>query len=885
MKRNIKIITIFVVLTILGSIMVSSAGAVDTNGFDYEKEVDRLIGLGIMLGDKEDFNPDSNITRAEFTTMIIRCLGVENIGHSEAYFTDITDDYWAKDEIMTAYHMGIVSGINGRFEPDSAVTYEQAIKMIVSCLGYDTIAQEFGGYPQGYIKVAVQERVLEGVSLKIGQKLSYGSAVILINNILEIPFLINRNFKDGGEFIKSGTGGTQEQTILKDALKLEPYYVQISEIDIKKHMIFVTSLKELNLKEKYDVSEKIDMLSFAEGYATIYVGIDDDIVYYIEMRDDIKVIYDFIEGINDNFETGGVYYPSGIESVYLRNDENEYQVEDIEVFYNDEKIINQPQQLVNCFAKVVIENDMITRMEAYQLNEGGIIYRADPDMIKYTKGEVNENIVLGFSSAKDLTIIIDGVLYSEMRDLKDEMIFDYWANEEEKKYIIVASTRKVQKVLSGASEDTLIFGDDTYDIDQRFGFYKYSNTVDKYKLDEPINYYIGKPVIIYIDDNKCVRYMKINLTQMDETEFLGVVVGTEHEGGSLIKNRKIKIFRLTPPQESTIYNVSEKMDNNSPITYEHAGRVASDLDGRGVFKFTINKLGEIIKIENIEYFHNRISRTSAFPENTEGFALGMYWNKATIFALLNVEGEFTVKFLTFANNISNFRATGNSFDDYKELIITSDYDIKENPIPSLIMLTGGTEFLNRGYSMYFVSKKIGKTADDTYTMTRMSGISLVKTEFPKEEIDNMGVKADCIVRLSSGYLGKYSMKVTKVYYLDDNPPNDKKTDTFSDTATNGFFAADRVLFRDENVMQFEIDGEPTPVYHIRDNLTVYERKKNGELVIAEDFVPSSAENWFKRKFAVDNISVGDKVWFAISDGQFPRAISMIIYEKSGMFPQ
>jgi hypothetical protein len=75
------------------------------------------------------------------------------------------------------------------------------------------------------------------------------------------------------------------------------------------------------------------------------------------------------------------------------------------------------------------------------------------------------------------------------------------------------------------------------------------------------------------------------------------------------------------------------------------------------------------------------------------------------------------------------------------------------------------------------------------------------------------------------------------------------------------------------------------VYHIRDNLTVYERKKNGELVIAEDFVPSFAENWFKRKFAVDNISVGDKVWFAISDGQFPRAISMIIYEKSGMFPQ
>jgi hypothetical protein len=57
---------------------------------------------------------------------------------------------------------------DGTFRPDDAVTYEQAIKMLICSIGYSTKAEELGGYPQGYVMIANQEGITSGTTNNVG---------------------------------------------------------------------------------------------------------------------------------------------------------------------------------------------------------------------------------------------------------------------------------------------------------------------------------------------------------------------------------------------------------------------------------------------------------------------------------------------------------------------------------------------------------------------------------------------------------------------------------------------------------------------------------------------------------------------------------------------
>jgi len=71
------------------------------------------------------FNPEGNITRAEFTALIVRSLYTK-LTESNGTFTDVPADAWYADIAETAYNLGITSGTGaGRFDPNSNITREQ----------------------------------------------------------------------------------------------------------------------------------------------------------------------------------------------------------------------------------------------------------------------------------------------------------------------------------------------------------------------------------------------------------------------------------------------------------------------------------------------------------------------------------------------------------------------------------------------------------------------------------------------------------------------------------------------------------------------------------------------------------------------------------------
>lgn len=102
----------------------------DISGHWAEAIIMELVNSGVVSGYPDaTFQPDKNITRAEFTTMLVKAFNLE--AKTGKDFADITN-HWAKDAIVTAASHGIVNGYDANsFGPDNNITREQMAVMIV----------------------------------------------------------------------------------------------------------------------------------------------------------------------------------------------------------------------------------------------------------------------------------------------------------------------------------------------------------------------------------------------------------------------------------------------------------------------------------------------------------------------------------------------------------------------------------------------------------------------------------------------------------------------------------------------------------------------------------------------------------------------------------
>jgi hypothetical protein len=92
----------------------------------------RLVIDGIKDG---EFEPDRDITRAEFAAIVIRALGIMRPGTGMDVFSDVTKDDWYYDSVYIAYEYGIISGYeNGNFVPEEKITREQAMTIIARAM-------------------------------------------------------------------------------------------------------------------------------------------------------------------------------------------------------------------------------------------------------------------------------------------------------------------------------------------------------------------------------------------------------------------------------------------------------------------------------------------------------------------------------------------------------------------------------------------------------------------------------------------------------------------------------------------------------------------------------------------------------------------------------
>ena len=91
------------------------------------------------------YEPDRNITRAEFAAIVVRALGLD-AGMGANSFTDVHDSDWFNGFIGTAVEYGIISGYgDGTFGPSDSITREQAMTMISRAMKLTGIKPDLTG--------------------------------------------------------------------------------------------------------------------------------------------------------------------------------------------------------------------------------------------------------------------------------------------------------------------------------------------------------------------------------------------------------------------------------------------------------------------------------------------------------------------------------------------------------------------------------------------------------------------------------------------------------------------------------------------------------------------------------------------------------------------
>ena len=153
---NKKIISFVLILSLVVSLCPFSA---------FASNADALKALGVATD--AEISADK-ITRSAFVTMAVRMSGVNMNLYSgdigDFPFTDVDPSSSDYPYVKAAYDLGIINGNGtGTFGGADSVTLHQAVKMLVTLLGYKEKAEAFGGYPYGYMKVAQEKDLLDNI--------------------------------------------------------------------------------------------------------------------------------------------------------------------------------------------------------------------------------------------------------------------------------------------------------------------------------------------------------------------------------------------------------------------------------------------------------------------------------------------------------------------------------------------------------------------------------------------------------------------------------------------------------------------------------------------------------------------------------------------------
>lgn len=149
-----------------------------------------LVKMNLLAGYPDGtLKLENNITRAEFSVLVMKMLGFtnENIEISVYKdFKDLRENHWAYKSVMKATELGFLSGYeDATFRPSNTLTYAESCSILVNVLGYKSTLK--GKWPTNVINKATELGINDNLSNKASSELmSRGEVAIMLINSLDI---------------------------------------------------------------------------------------------------------------------------------------------------------------------------------------------------------------------------------------------------------------------------------------------------------------------------------------------------------------------------------------------------------------------------------------------------------------------------------------------------------------------------------------------------------------------------------------------------------------------------------------------------------------------------------------------------------------------------
>ena len=142
--KNILKLLLSVAFLFMATIPAMAYPDVDESYWAYP-QINDLTEKGVIIGYPDGtFQPDNNVTRAEFAAMVIRALGQEHTKVVQPVeFTDVNEDYWAYSDIQKALYFDLISCDKGGelFRPEDSVSRGESVTVAVNALTTETISR------------------------------------------------------------------------------------------------------------------------------------------------------------------------------------------------------------------------------------------------------------------------------------------------------------------------------------------------------------------------------------------------------------------------------------------------------------------------------------------------------------------------------------------------------------------------------------------------------------------------------------------------------------------------------------------------------------------------------------------------------------------------
>ena len=363
MKR--RILGMILVLTMMFSLIVapnatsvSADDYYDVADLDCELAVDVVSALGIMGGYTDgSFLPYNTITKAEMAAVAVKLAGLDASGEDAPddmdLFNDMYDyDGWASGVVAVAKSAGIArADSEGNFNPDMSASYEDAVQMVVSAIGYGHQAMNRGGKPADYVYVAKRLGITKKLSTSMGNNITRGDVALLVYAALTVDLM------QPVSYAGSGTIVTYEAVTGVNALNTYFDVYEVSGIIAENEYAAIYGDTTVD-EEQVLINDEVfkvgytDIASYLGYYATVYALETEGSDYRTIIAYGVKNVKNNTITIYDEQFDSVTTSVEGYEYKYWNDRENDKKAKKVEtcatplVLYNGKAVIDVTKELL-----------------------------------------------------------------------------------------------------------------------------------------------------------------------------------------------------------------------------------------------------------------------------------------------------------------------------------------------------------------------------------------------------------------------------------------------------------------------------------------------------------------------------------------------------------